>query len=75
MNHIRTKVDGEKDLPDSGNKKDQVWIALAGLKNVNWGTKDWKTCLESIQAGTMQVPEGPVGDFTPCVSWDIDLGW
>lgn len=72
---FRTKVEGERDLPGFGDRKDQVWIALSGLKNVDWGPKDWKTCLTSIQAGTMMVPDGDVGDFTKCVAWDINLGY
>ena len=49
---------------------------MNGLESVDFGDKDWKSCLESIQAGTMQVPDNYGGeDFTPCASWDIDLGW
>ena len=35
----RKKVDGEKDLPGTGTKKDQVWIAMSGISQVDFGNK------------------------------------
>merc|ERR1712176_1756417 len=49
----RKKVAGEKDLPGTGTKKDQVWIAMSGISQVDFGTKGWISCLESVQAGTL----------------------
>lgn len=73
----RKKVDGERDLPGLGNtKKDQVWIAMSGLAEVDFGNKEWITCLESVQAGTMNANENDMeSELAPCAAWDIDLGW
>ena len=33
----------------------QVWIAMSGLADVDFGNKDWITCLESVQAGVWKI--------------------
>jgi len=72
----RKKVAGEKDLPGTGTKKDQVWIAMSGISQVDFGNKDWISCLESVQAGTLNANDNDVeAEHAPCAAWDINLGF
>jgi len=61
---------GEKDLGNT--KKDQFYLVLEGLDQVDFGAKDKVTCLESVQVGTYEDTEE---DISPCAAWDKDLGW
>lgn len=67
---------GEDDLPGSA-KKDQLYLILEGIDQIDFGTKDMISCLEGVQAGTMafESDEQANFDWTPCAAWDKDLGW
>ena len=56
-------------------KKDQIYLVLEGLDQVDFGTKDMVECLESVQAGTMLSGDDSDVNNAPCAAWDKDLGW
>jgi len=65
-----------KDLPDKGNKKDQFFLFLMGLDEVDFGAKDMVTCLEALYGGIAQVNDGEeMDDRSRCAAEDKDLGW
>jgi len=76
MQFFRHTFGQDKDLPGN-TKKDQIYLMLEGLDQVDFGNKNMLECLEDVQAGTMHVDseEEAQVDWTPCASWDKDLGW
>merc|ERR1712228_911106 len=66
-----------KDLPDKGNKKDQLLLFLSGLDQVDFDSfsKDVVTCLEGVYGGTAQILDGEENmDRSRCAAEDKDLG-
>lgn len=66
------------DVSLGNHKKDQIYLSLEGLDDVDFGSKDMITCLQTMQTGVMQHPAAVqtfVTDWTHCAAWDKDLGW
>ena len=51
-------------------KKDQLYLQITGLDQVDFGNKAWKTCLEGGIHG-VGLPELADEDQTPCVAWQV----
>ena len=51
-------------------KKDQLYLQISGLDQVDFGNKAWKTCLEGGIHG-VGLPELADEDQTPCVAWQV----
>ena len=64
-----------KDLGSA--KKDQFYLILNGIDQVNWGGKDMEACLTGFQIGSMEITEpiDPTANHAMCAGWDKDLGW
>ena len=64
---------------DLGNfKKDQFYLTLEGLNNVDFGNNNMKTCLEAVVAGTFDqysMNINPLDNYAYCAAYDKDLGW
>jgi len=61
-------------------KKDQLFLLLGGLENVDWRDKDRQLCFEKMVIGGMAMPSDvgdPQGnfDYTPCVSEEKLVGF
>ena len=65
------------DVTINNRRNDQIYLALEGLDQVNFGTKNLATCLQGMQIGVMQAmtEEATQTDWTHCAAWDKDLGW
>lgn len=83
---IRMHTAGADDIPFwkktglKSTKKDQLFLFMNNLSTVEWGNKDWKTCLEKMVVGAMPMPAS-VGDangdfdFTSCVGKEKVVGF
>merc|ERR1719471_2780983 len=60
MSFIHTTT---KDLPLKKGKeitsRDDMYVFFNGLENVEWGTKNWKQCVQKLTVGAMQDAEDP----------------
>merc|ERR1719219_55112 len=63
---------GTPDLPGS-QKKDQIYLSIEGLDQVDFGAKSADDCLQAVQCGTMPSDEMQV-NLAACASYDKDLG-
>ena len=55
-------------------KKDQFFLELSGLDQVDFTDKDVTDCIESVQLGVGDISLSET-DQTPCVAWQKTVGW
>ena len=55
-------------------KKDQFFLELSGLDQVDFDGKDETDCIESVQLGVGDVALSDT-DQTPCVGWQKTVGF
>jgi len=81
---IRMHTVGAEDLPfwkgSKATKKDQLFLFVGGLANVDWKGNDRDKCFEKMVIGAMEMPSDvgdPQGnfDYTPCVGEEKLVGF
>jgi len=55
-------------------KKDQFFLELSGLDQVDFGGEDETDCIESVQLGVGDIALSDA-DQTPCVGWQKTVGF
>ena len=58
----------QNDLGDN-TKKDQFFLEITGLDEIDFGNVDRETCIQSVNVGVLRGPDVNFEeDYTPCVA-------
>jgi len=76
--HTSLTIQFQNGVPDKSSSnlgdssKDQFYLGLTGLQNIDFGSKDWATCLAKGKIGWTKFEEG---DYTECAGHSTNVGF
>jgi len=70
LSTVQFSADDSPDNSDLGDntKKDQFFLEISGLDEIDFGTKDMEACIQSVQVGVLRGEIDWAEDYTGCVA-------